>query len=74
MQFFIYQLKYLHSAEVVHRDLKPSNLLLSDNCVLRICDFGPAGEAAGCCCTMQAIVPCWLYTSLREHTPYVLTG
>ncbi|EFN58440.1 hypothetical protein CHLNCDRAFT_50203 [Chlorella variabilis] len=42
MQFFIYQLKYLHSAEVVHRDLKPSNLLLSDNCVLRICDFGPA--------------------------------
>ncbi|CVL09064.1 related to pathogenicity MAP kinase 1 [Fusarium mangiferae] len=43
-QFLIYQslcaLKALHSLNIIHRDLKPSNILLSEDCDLKICDFG----------------------------------
>lgn len=45
-QYFLYQLlrglKYIHSANVLHRDLKPSNLLVSEDCDLKIADFGLA--------------------------------
>lgn len=41
---FLYQmlagLKYIHSCNVIHRDLKPANLLLTEDCALKICDFG----------------------------------
>ncbi|CAF4702906.1 unnamed protein product [Rotaria sp. Silwood1] len=33
---------YLHSLGVAHRDLKPENLLIANNNVLKICDFGLA--------------------------------
>ena len=43
---FLYQLllavKYTHSANVIHRDIKPANILLYENCVLKLCDFGLA--------------------------------
>ena len=35
-------LKYIHSCSVLHRDLKPGNILLNDNYVVKICDFGLA--------------------------------
>ena len=35
-------LKYLHENKIVHRDLKPQNILLTDNYVLKISDFGLA--------------------------------
>lgn len=44
LQYFIYQilrgLLFIHSSEIIHRDLKPSNLLLTQDCDLKICDFG----------------------------------
>lgn len=33
-------LKYLHSANVIHRDLKPSNILITEDCTIKLCDFG----------------------------------
>ncbi|PXF46966.1 Extracellular signal-regulated kinase 1 [Gracilariopsis chorda] len=48
-QYLTYQLlkglKYIHSAGVLHRDLKPSNILLTQECDLKICDFGLARDA-----------------------------
>ena len=45
-KYILYQLLlglcYLHSACILHRDLKPSNLLLSNQCEVKICDFGLA--------------------------------
>ena len=45
-QFVIYQclkaLLYCHSGGLIHRDLKPSNLLLNDDCLLKLADFGLA--------------------------------
>lgn len=32
----------MHSAGVVHRDLKPSNILINEDCVVKLCDFGLA--------------------------------
>ena len=44
IQYFMYQILkgvlYIHSSGIIHRDLKPSNILLSQNCDLKICDFG----------------------------------
>ena len=45
-QFIVYQtlkaLKYCHSGGLLHRDLKPSNLLLNEECILKVADFGLA--------------------------------
>jgi len=32
--------EYLHSIGVTHRDIKPENILLDENDVLKIVDFG----------------------------------
>ena len=31
---------FIHMKQIIHRDIKPENMLLSQNGVLKICDFG----------------------------------
>ena len=33
-------IKFLHSADLMHRDLKPANILINEQCMIKICDFG----------------------------------
>jgi mitogen-activated protein kinase 15 len=43
-RYVIYQLAralhYMHSADLIHRDIKPSNILVNEECLAKICDFG----------------------------------
>jgi mitogen-activated protein kinase 15 len=43
-RYIIYQvakaMHYLHTAELIHRDIKPSNVLVNEDCLAKICDFG----------------------------------
>jgi serine/threonine protein kinase len=43
-KYFFHQmvngLKHLHELNIIHRDIKPSNILISNNNILKICDFG----------------------------------
>ena len=38
----IHGLEQIHAKNIAHRDLKPENVLLSDEGVIKICDFGSA--------------------------------
>ena len=33
-------LLYLHGKELIHRDIKPSNILLTEQNIIRLADFG----------------------------------
>ena len=33
---------YVHDRDICHRDLKPENILLTDDGIIKICDFGSA--------------------------------
>ena len=33
-------LNFLHSINIMHRDIKPANILINEDCVVKICDFG----------------------------------
>ena len=33
-------IQYMHCVGLVHRDIKPSNVLVNEDCLAKICDFG----------------------------------
>lgn len=33
-------LHFIHTAGIMHRDLKPANILMTDECAVKLCDFG----------------------------------
>ena len=35
---------YLHNNNIIHRDIKPENILIGDNNLIKLCDFGWAKE------------------------------
>lgn len=43
----LHGLEYLHYQQIVHRDIKPMNLLLTENDVVKIADFGAARMLMG---------------------------
>jgi cyclin-dependent kinase-like len=44
IKYILYQLldviDHLHGCKVLHRDIKPANILSTDDCIVKICDFG----------------------------------
>ena len=40
----VFAIIFLHENNVIHRDLKPENLLLTENDVVKLCDFGWSKE------------------------------
>ena len=68
---------FLHGKSIVHRDLKPDNILLDENGVVKICDFGVAKMLGGndsANMTGQVGTPVYmapellLQTGIREHS------
>ena len=55
-------LSFLHANNFVHRDLKPENLLLDENGVVKLCDFGGCvrsdiGSRSTFCGTFEYMAP-----------------
>lgn len=47
MYSLLKSVQYLHSFGILHRDLKPANILLSEDCKVKIADFGLARTTLG---------------------------
>ena len=64
-------LRYLHSCKVAHRDVKLENLMIGDNGVIKLVDFGLSGRFDNAC-TMSTTcgTPGYTAPELYEGKPY----
>ncbi|XP_076932057.1 serine/threonine-protein kinase STY46-like [Bidens hawaiensis] len=64
---------YLHQNNIIHRDLKAANLLMDENDVIKVADFGVARvKAQTGVMTAETGTYRWMAPEVIEHKPYDL--
>ena len=64
----------LHSYGIIHRDLKPSNILLTEEALPLICDFGISRKDDGSKMTKMAGTPSWMSPEVIDGNDYSLSA
>lgn len=64
-------MNYLHQNNIIHRDLKAANLLMDENEVVKVADFGVARvKAQSGVMTAETGTYRWMAPEVIEHRPY----
>ncbi|XP_022769278.1 serine/threonine-protein kinase STY46-like isoform X2 [Durio zibethinus] len=64
-------MSYLHQNSIMHRDLKAANLLMDENGVVKVADFGVARvQAQSGVMTAETGTYRWMAPEVIEHKPY----
>ncbi|KAG0454313.1 hypothetical protein HPP92_025617 [Vanilla planifolia] len=64
-------MNYLHQSNIIHRDLKAANLLMDENEVVKVADFGVARvKAQSGVMTAETGTYRWMAPEVIEHKPY----
>ncbi|WOK94658.1 serine/threonine-protein kinase STY46 [Canna indica] len=64
-------MNYLHQNNIIHRDLKAANLLMDENEVVKVADFGVARvKAESGVMTAETGTYRWMAPEVIEHKPY----
>ncbi|XP_038979762.1 serine/threonine-protein kinase STY46-like isoform X2 [Phoenix dactylifera] len=64
-------MNYLHQNNIIHRDLKTANLLMDENEVVKVADFGVARvKAQSGVMTAETGTYRWMAPEVGEHKPY----
>lgn len=64
-------MNYLHQNNIIHRDLKTANLLMDENEVVKVADFGVARvQAQSGVMTAETGTYRWMAPEVIEHRPY----
>ncbi|XP_068639775.1 serine/threonine-protein kinase STY46-like isoform X2 [Aristolochia californica] len=64
-------MSYLHQNNIIHRDLKAANLLMDENEVVKVADFGVARvQAQSGVMTAETGTYRWMAPEVIEHKPY----
>ncbi|RDX70224.1 Serine/threonine-protein kinase STY46, partial [Mucuna pruriens] len=64
-------MKYLHQNDIIHRDLKAANLLIDENRVVKVADFGVARvHIQSGIMTAETGTYRWMAPEVIEHKPY----
>ncbi|KAJ3289167.1 Serine/threonine-protein kinase 25 [Borealophlyctis nickersoniae] len=69
----LHALVYLHkSASIIHRDVKAANILMTDDCKIKLCDFGVAGQITMSCVRRHSFVgtPYWMAPEIIKRAQY----